>query len=50
MDYSDMKMLENLKLELGMHSKIESDEIMDAFSQYVNNKGDLSAMLDLGIA
>lgn len=49
MDYSDMKMLENLKLELGMHSKIESDEIMDAFSQYVNNKGDLSAMLDLGM-
>lgn len=38
MNYSDMKMLEHLKLELSMRNKIESNEIMEAFSQYVDNK------------
>jgi len=49
MNYSDMKMLENLKLELSMRDKIEPDEIMDAFSKYVDNKCDLSAMIDSGM-
>ena len=49
MNYSDMKMLENLKLELSMRDKIEPSEIMDAFSKYVDNTSDLSAMIDLGM-
>ena len=49
MNYSDMKMLEHLKLELSMRNKIESNEIMEAFSQYVDNKNDLSEMIELGI-
>lgn len=49
MNYSDMKMLEHLKLELSMRNKIESNEIMEAFSQYVDNKNDLSEMIELGM-
>lgn len=49
MNYSDMKVLEHLKFELSISHKIESNEIMESFSQYVDNKKDLAEMIELGM-